>query len=127
MTYTHQPGRSEGFDLLVAGLLSFNFWAGEIFLGIVVPLIVLFFTRFRQQPVLRLSALIMVVGGVIAYRWDTNLVGQMIIQTPQTLWQEVNYVEYVPSLVEVSATLGILICTLICCGFTVNSGMLINK
>ena len=30
MTYTYEPGRSEGLTLLTKGPLAFNFWAGEI-------------------------------------------------------------------------------------------------
>ena len=33
----------------------------------------------RKNHAYRMSALIMVVGGVVAYRWDVNMVGQMIV------------------------------------------------
>ena len=54
MTYTYLPGRTEGLDLLTRGPLSFNFWAGEIFLGILVPAILLLYPRTRKMPWVRM-------------------------------------------------------------------------
>ncbi len=41
MTYTYQPGRTEGLQMLTGGALSFNFWIGEILLGIILPMVIL--------------------------------------------------------------------------------------
>jgi Ni/Fe-hydrogenase subunit HybB-like protein len=106
MTYTYEPGRSEGLNLLTGGSLSFNFWIGEVVLGIIVPMIILFRTRLRRQPLLHMLALLLVVGGLAAYRWDTNMVGQMV--TSSYLPQELvpRYTEYFPSLIEFLAGAG---------------------
>ena len=53
-------------------------------------------------------ALIMVVSGVVAFRWDVNLSGQMIVMpyvsnAPTTL-----YTSYVPSFIEVVVGAGIV-------------------
>ena len=108
MTYTYLPGRNEGLDLLTRGPLSFNFWVGEIFLGILVPAILLLYPRTRKMPLVRMFALAFVVGGVVAYRWDTTLVGQMVVLS--YLPQEIvaRYTAYFPSLIEFFAGAGVV-------------------
>ena len=100
MSYTYEPGRTEGLNLLTRGPFAFNFWAGEILLGIIVPMIILLSPRLRRQPRLQILALILVVGGLVAYRWDTNLVGQLVVfdALPQGIIPFYTY--YFPSLVE---------------------------
>lgn len=108
MTYTYEPGRTEGLSLLTSGPLSFNFWAGEIVLGLVVPIILLLYKRTRNLPLWRMVALALVVGGVAAYRWDTNLSGLMIVLSYLPGEPSVAYVSYFPSLVEILTVGGIL-------------------
>jgi molybdopterin-containing oxidoreductase family membrane subunit len=108
MTYTFQPGRAEGLNLLTQGPLSFNFWVGEIFLGIAFPLVILLSTRLRSNKILRALALISIVGGVVAYRWDTNLVGQLIVQTPFSIDTAPLFTNYFPSIIEFVAAAGII-------------------
>jgi len=108
MTYTYSPGRTEGLSLLTSGALSFNFWVGEILLGAVVPILILLTPRLRRIPLVRMVALALVVGGVVAYRWDTNMVGQLVMLT--YLPQEIiaRYTDYVPSLIEFLAGAGVV-------------------
>ncbi|MCC6190956.1 MAG: polysulfide reductase NrfD, partial [Anaerolineales bacterium] len=79
MTYTYLPGRTEGLRWLTSGPFAFNFWVGEILLGAVVPSLLLLAPRLRQLGWTRTVALALVVGGVVAYRWDVNLVGQLVL------------------------------------------------
>ncbi|NIV33887.1 MAG: hypothetical protein GWN58_31890, partial [Anaerolineae bacterium] len=81
MTYTYEPGRTEGLALLTSGPLSFNFWVGEILLGAIVPIVLLLNPRTRRIGWVRMLALLLVVGGVVAYRWDTTLAGSIVILT----------------------------------------------
>jgi menaquinone reductase, integral membrane subunit len=108
MTYTYQPGRTEGLSLITQGPLSFNFWAGEILLGAVIPILLLVIPRFRKEPLLRMAALALVVGGVVAYRWDTNLAGQLVLLSylPQEI--TTHYTSYFPSLIEFIAGGGVV-------------------
>ncbi len=108
MTYTYTPGRTEGLDLITQGPLSFNFWVGEILLGAVVPIVILLKKSLRRNPVLRMLALLLVVGGIVAYRWDTNLAGQMVLLTylPQEI--SARYTEYFPSAIEFITGAGIV-------------------
>ncbi len=108
MTYTYQPGKTEGLQLITKGVLAFNFWVGEILLGIVIPIIILLVARFRENPLLRMVALALVVGGVVAYRWDVNLAGQLITLTylPQEI--AARYTAYVPSMIEAIYGAGVI-------------------
>ncbi len=108
MTYTYQPGRTEGLQILTGGSLSFNFWIGEVLLGAIVPIVILLTPRLRHQPVLRMVSMALIVGGVVAYRWDTNLVGQLVLLTylPQDI--TARYTDYVPSLIEILTTAGVV-------------------
>jgi Ni/Fe-hydrogenase subunit HybB-like protein len=108
MTYTHQPGRTEGLAVMTKGPLSFNFWVGEILLGAVVPMILLLKQSTRQNRFWRMVALAMVVGGVIAYRWDINLSGFLVIVSYLPGQPTVSYTSYFPSLVEIGAGLGVI-------------------
>jgi len=108
MTYTYEPGRTEGLALLTSGPLAINFWLGEILMGVIIPMIILLKSSWRSSPRLRGAALLMVVGGLVAYRWDINLSGQMVVLT--YLQQELvtYYTTYVPSLIEILVGAGIV-------------------
>ena len=126
MNYTYQPGRTEALQMLTKGSLSFNFWAGEILLGIVIPVIILLKANLRQNQWLRMAALAMVVGGVVAYRWDTNMVGQLIVLT--YLPQEIvaRYTQYTPSLIEFATGAGVVAYGLLAFTFGVRHLKVIN-
>jgi Ni/Fe-hydrogenase subunit HybB-like protein len=108
MEYTLEPGRTEGLHILTSGALSFNFWVGELLLGILVPAVILVTGRLRQQPRLHLLALILTVGGLVAYRWDTNIVGQLVAFSYLPTQIEPLYTTYTPSLIEVLVGLGVI-------------------
>jgi Ni/Fe-hydrogenase subunit HybB-like protein len=106
--YTYEPGRTEGMALLTGGPLSFNFWVLEMLLGALVPMVMLLTPYTRRHPFWRMLALGMIVIGVIAYRWDTNLSGLMVAMPYLPGQQTVAYAWYVPSLIELVAGLGIV-------------------
>jgi Ni/Fe-hydrogenase subunit HybB-like protein len=108
MTYTHQPGRTEGLEVLTKGPLSFNFWVAEILLGTILPMVLLLKQQTRQNHFWRMAALAMVVGGVIAYRWDVNLSGFLVVVSYLPGESTVAYTSYFPSLVEIGAGLGVI-------------------
>ncbi len=108
MTYTYQPGRTEGLSLYTQGPLSFNFWFGEILLGTVIPIVLLVIPRFRKLPLLRMAALTLVVGGVVAYRWDTNMAGLLVLLSYLPEEIATRYTSYFPSLIELLAGGGIV-------------------
>jgi Ni/Fe-hydrogenase subunit HybB-like protein len=106
--YTYDPGRTEGFELLTGGPLSFNFWVLEMLLGALVPMILLLTSSTRQNRFWRMVALALVVIGVIAYRWDTNLSGLLVVMPYIPGQQVVAYASYTPSLVEIVTGLGVI-------------------
>jgi Ni/Fe-hydrogenase subunit HybB-like protein len=108
MSYTYEPARTEGLNMLTQGPLSFNFWVGEMILGIIVPMIILLSGRLRRHKPLQMLALMLVVGGLVAYRWDINLVGQLVVYgvLPQEIVPQ--YTQYFPSLIEIIVTVGVI-------------------
>ncbi|NIS79031.1 MAG: hypothetical protein GTO14_02130 [Anaerolineales bacterium] len=108
MTYTYEPGRTEGLALLTTGPLAFNFWFGEILVGALLPAILLLNTRTRNTPVIRMIALAMVVGGVVAYRWDINLAGTLVVMSYLPHEIVTRYTRYVPSLIEILSGAGVI-------------------
>lgn len=108
LNYTYEPGRSEGLRVLTTGSLSFNFWVGELILGAIVPMVILLNSRLRRQPHLHLLALVCIVGGLVAYRWDTNMVSQMVVFHYLPMDLKPRYTGYTPSLIEALTGAGIM-------------------
>jgi len=108
MTYTYQPGRTEGLEMITSGQLSFNFWIGEILLGAVVPMILLLKQKTRSHPFWRMVACALVVGGLVAYRWDVNMSGLLVVLSYLPGQPTAAYTSYTPSLVEIAAGLGVV-------------------
>jgi Ni/Fe-hydrogenase subunit HybB-like protein len=106
--YTYEPGRTEGLELMIGGPLSFNFWIMEMLLGALVPMVLLLTPYTRRHPFWRMLALALVVLGVIAYRWDTNLSGLYVVMSYLPGGPAVSYTSYVPSLIEIISGSGII-------------------
>ena len=106
--YTYDPGRTEGFALLSSGPLSFNFWVLEMILGSLVPMVLLLTPYTRRDRFWRMVALALVVIGVVAYRWDTNLSGLLVVMPYAPGQQAIAYATYTPSFIEVVTGLGVL-------------------
>jgi Ni/Fe-hydrogenase subunit HybB-like protein len=99
-TYAYDPGRSEGLHFLTKGPLAFNFWIVEMLLGMIVPMFLLLYKPTRMNRFLRMLALFLVAAGVVAFRWDTNLTGLLVVM-PFVPGQMIEYTSYRPSLVEI--------------------------
>jgi len=100
MSYTYDPGRTEGLRLMTKGPLAFNFWIGEMLLGMIVPMILLLYTPTRTNRFTRMLALFLVAAGVVAFRWDINISGLLVIM-PYVPGQAIAYTSYRPSLIEI--------------------------
>ena len=107
MTYAYDPGRSEGLHLITKGPLAFNFWIVEMLLGMIVPLVLLLYKPTRTNRFWRMIALFLVATGVVAFRWDTNITGFLVVM-PYVPGQAIAYTSYEPSLVEVVAGAAII-------------------
>jgi Ni/Fe-hydrogenase subunit HybB-like protein len=100
MTYAYDPGRSEGLDFITRGPLAFNFWIVEMLLGMIVPMILLLHKPTRMNRFWRMLALLLVAIGVVAFRWDTNITGFLVLM-PYLPGQATAYTSYKPSLIEI--------------------------
>jgi len=99
-TYTYDPGRSEGLHFLTKGLFAFNFWIVEMLLGMIVPMILLLYKPTRMNRFWRMVALFLVAAGVVAFRWDTNITGQLVLMS-YIPGAAITYTSYQPSLIEI--------------------------
>ena len=100
MSYTYDPGRSEGLRLMTKGPLAFNFWIVEMLLGMIVPMVLLLYTPTRMNRFWRMIALFLVAAGVVAFRWDINLSGFLVVM-PYIPGESIAYTSYRPSIVEI--------------------------
>ena len=106
-TYVYDPGRSEGLRFLTNGPMAFNFWIGEMLLGMIIPMILLLYKPTRMNRFWRMIALLLVAGGVVAFRWDTNITGQLVLMS-YVPGAAITYTSYVPSLIEILAGAAII-------------------
>ena len=100
MSYTYDPGRSEGLRLMTKGPLAFNFWIVEMLLGMIVPMVLLLYTPTRMNRFWRMIALFLVTAGVVAFRWDINISGFLVLM-PYVPGQAIAYTSYRPSVIEI--------------------------
>jgi molybdopterin-containing oxidoreductase family membrane subunit len=100
MSYTYDPGRTEGLQLITKGPLAFNFWVGEMLLGMIIPMALLLYTPTRMNQFWRMVALFLVAAGVVAYRWYINISGLLVVM-PYVPGQAIAYTSYRPSLIEI--------------------------
>jgi len=106
-TYTYDPGRTEGLHYLTNGPFAFNFWFVEMLLGMIVPMIMLLYQPIRMNRFWRMVALLLVAAGVVAFRWDTNIAGQLVLMS-YVPGAAITYTSYRPSLVEIMAGAAII-------------------
>jgi Ni/Fe-hydrogenase subunit HybB-like protein len=99
-TYVYDPGRSEGLNFLTKGPLAFNFWIVEMLLGMIVPMILLLYSPTRLNRFWRMTALLLISVGVVTFRWDTNITGQLVLIS-YIPGVAVTYTSYSPSLIEI--------------------------
>ena len=64
--------------------------------------------RLRHNERLQMLALFLVVAGLVAYRWDTNIVGQLVVFNYQLPGIKPVYTHYVPSLIELLSGAGVI-------------------
>lgn len=99
-TYAYDPGRSEGLHFLTKGPFAFNFWFVEFLFGMIVPMIMLLYKPIRMNRFWRMVALFLVAVGVVAFRWDTNITGQLVLMS-YVPGAAITYTSYSPSLIEI--------------------------
>ncbi|MDP3478763.1 MAG: NrfD/PsrC family molybdoenzyme membrane anchor subunit, partial [Desulfoprunum sp.] len=100
------PGKYEAIMALVSGPYAMNFWGGEVFLGMVLPFVIIMLVKGKNMNALFIASLAGMVG-IFFMRYDLVIVGQLIpnfhgmglIDYPELL-------TYVPTLHENLVVLG---------------------
>ncbi len=104
--------------LFTGGLMSVLFWV-EIFVGAVLPMILFSIRRIRQSPKGQLSTAIILLFGMILNRFD---VSWFAVKHPDPLTYIpvfMNNVKYIPSLPEISVSIGIFAAGILAFGLAV--------
>lgn len=108
--YSHAPGTANALLRLQATTpYSRSFWFIEVFLGGIVPVIILLNQPLRRRHAVFMMGLALVVLGVIVNRWNITLSGLIVPPewSPGVLGNVVT-AAYLPSWIEVAVSLGIL-------------------
>jgi molybdopterin-containing oxidoreductase family membrane subunit len=108
LSYSVGETGGETWHYLTQGPLAINFWVGEMIIGIIIPMIILLVPKWRKNARLQILATAMVVLGLVLYRWDTNMLGQMVVYSYLPYDPAALFTSYLPSLVEIGAGLGIV-------------------
>lgn len=108
MPVDYVPAKTEALYILTRGRLAFNFWGLEIVLGMLLPAIILLTPRLRRVPRVRLLALGLIAVGVVAFRWNTNLVGQLVVFGTVPGSEVPLFTHYTPSLIEILTGTGVI-------------------
>ena len=108
MDYSYLPGRAESMQVLTEGVLAPNFWIGEVFLGGLIPLLLLFNDKLRKQDTALIMAGFLMALALIVNRWNTNMTGLLVPTAYITSVMPKANISYTPSWVEWAAAGGVL-------------------
>lgn len=108
--YSSLPSTEAGLSLLFQTTpYGATFWWVEVLLGAVVPIIIFFVRRFRENDFLLMLGCALAIAGVVMLRWNTTVSGLVV---PMDWSPGVAYLfprfNYTPTLVEVGAFVGII-------------------
>ena len=104
--------------LFTSGLMSILFWA-EIMIGVVIPMILFSLKRVRQNPNALLTGVIILLLGMILNRFN---VSWFAVKHPDPMFYLPTFmsnIHYVPTLPEISVSLGIFSAGILAFGLAV--------
>lgn len=113
--YSQTPGTASTLARLEATTpYTQTFWWIEVFLGAVIPAVIILYQPLRRNDRLLMVALFFVVVGVTVNRWNVTLSG--LVAPPQ--WSpgvlgNVVAVSYLPTITEVAVSIGVVAYSLI--------------
>jgi Ni/Fe-hydrogenase subunit HybB-like protein len=116
--YTHTPGTINAIERLRATTpYTTTFWGLEVFLGGLIPALILLYQPLRRSDRALITALSLIVFGVIVNRWNVTLSGLVVPPdwSPGILGNIVA-ASYFPTVIEILVSLGVLAYGLL--GFT---------
>ena len=108
--YSHPPAQVSSVELLRENTpYGFTFWWFEILLGALVPAVIFLWPRLRRNRYMLMLACLMVIGGVVVYRWNMTLSGFVVpLDWSPGVADVLPVNSYAPSLVEWGVAIGIL-------------------
>lgn len=91
---------AQNYKVLIAGPLSINFYFFEILIGILVPMALLIFSKFRNSQISFLAGIFAIIGVFFA-RFD-GVVGGQVVKVESEFLGKIEYGSYIPSLAEIT-------------------------
>ncbi|UCE74332.1 MAG: polysulfide reductase NrfD [Methanomassiliicoccales archaeon] len=95
-------GKFESMMALISGPLRVNFWFFEVFLGMILPILILGFTNAQNIKAMFWASVSCIVG-IFFMRYDLVVIDQLV-----PVWHSIGavgyetYASYVPSIVEIA-------------------------
>ena len=108
--YSSLPARDTGLALLFqTSPYGATFWWIEVLLGGMVPMVIFFWPRLRQNDYILMLGCALAIAGVVMLRWNTTISGLIVPLdwSPGTAYLFPR-LGYTPTLVEIGAFLGII-------------------
>lgn len=91
---------------LLSGPYKFNFWVLEIFIGMIIPLLLLVKSQGRNMALMAVASALMIFG-IFFMRYDLVIVGQVVpVQYELGVNEYPGLTSYTPSLHEILVVLG---------------------
>lgn len=108
--YGRMPSVNEALHTLnLQTPYNFAFWVGEIFIGIVIPVLMFLLPRFNRNPATLVLGGVCAVIGLVINRWNVTVSGLFV---PLAYSPGTQYVlepgRYFPNLIEFGIALGII-------------------
>lgn len=122
--YSHSPGTTSAIERLQATTpYTTTFWGLEVFLGGLIPALILLYQPLRRSDRAVIAGLAFVVLGVVVNRWNVTLSGLVVPPdwSPGVLGNVVA-ASYFPTVIEILVALGVLAYGLL--GFTLGVRLL---
>jgi len=110
-TYGMPPEKYEAMKVLLNGELSFNFWFFEVMLGMIIPFLIIIFTKGNNIKATLVASISAVIGSFFM-RYDLVIAGQLYPMRAATPGAGVQgatangFVTYVPSFTEIAIVIG---------------------
>jgi len=111
--YGAPPEKYESVMALLTGQLSFNFWFFEVMLGMLIPFLIILFTKGKNITASLVAAISSVIG-IFYMRYDLVIAGQLVPMREPAPGAHVQgalqngMVTYSPSFSEISIVIGAL-------------------
>ena len=117
--YGKPPHEYEAIMAFIAGPYSTNFWFFEVFLGIIIPTIILLIPKFRTLSGYLLAGILNLIG-IFIIRYDLVVGGEIVPlrlkEIPVTIYRFADlhkYNQYTPSIYEIMIVAGVIALTVI--------------